>query len=426
MKALFKSVNVAALLFLQTFSLSVVGQVTADFNVAGNKKGCSPLVVNFQNQSTGATSYTWRLGNGNSSSLVNPAVIYATPGKYTVTLIASNGVVSDTMIKTDFIEIFQDPVANFTSPVTNGCVPLATSFQDQSTPGSAPIRAWIWNFGDGSNSNQRNPTKIYSTAGNYNVTLLVVDQNGCSNQTMKSNYIVVQDKPNAQFSAPVRSACFPPLTVNFDNTSVPSSGLTYQWTFGDGNVSTQKTPSNTYTALGSYDVKLKVTSTLGCADSITKPSYVQIEDLVANFTSNTTTGCAPLTINFTNTSSIVPSSVLWRFGDGTTSTSLNPAKTYTTPGTYSVTMIVSNSSSCSDTIVKTNYITVNAAPVANFGADKKTGCSVPHIVGFTDSSTNAVSWSWNFGDNTTSAQQNPVHVYNSYGNYNVSLTITNL
>jgi gliding motility-associated-like protein len=425
MKALKRSAYIVALVFLQAISLNVTAQVTAQFNVAGNRKGCSPLVVNFQNQSSGATSYIWRFGNGNSSTLVNPAVIYATPGLYTVTLIASDGVQSDTIVKTDFIEIFQDPIADFTAPVTSGCAPLITNFQDQSVQGSAPIRAWIWNFGDGSNSNQRNPTKIYSTGGNYNVTLLVVDQNGCSAQTTKSNYVVVQEVPDAQFSAPIRSACLPPLTVDFVNNSTPASGLTHEWTFGDGNVSTQQTPSNTYTALGNYDVKLKVTSSLGCVDSLVRPAYVNIQDLVADFTSNATVGCAPFTVNFTNASSIVPNSVSWDFGDGTSSTSLNPSKTYSTSGIYTVTFVAANSSSCSDTIVKTSYITVNEAPVANFSSNNTQGCSAPFVAGFTDSSTNAVSWSWNFGDGTSSGQQNPVHVYNNYGSYNVSLTVTN-
>jgi len=425
MKALKKGAYIAALVFLQALSLNVLGQVTANFNVAGNRKGCSPLVVNFQNQSTGATSYIWRLGNANTSTLVNPAVIYATPGLYTVTLIASDGVQSDTMVKTDYIEIFQDPIADFTAPVTSGCAPLVTNFQDASIQGSAPIRAWIWNFGDGSNSNQRNPTKIYNTGGNYNVTLLVVDQNGCSNQITKSNYVVVQEVPDAQFTAANRSACLPPLTVNFTNNSTPASGLTYDWTFGDGNVSTQQTPSNTYTALGNYDVKLKVTSSLGCVDSLVRPAYVNIQDLVADFTSNATVGCAPFTVNFTNASSIVPNSVLWNFGDGTTSTSLNPSKTFTTPGTYTVTFVAANSSSCSDTIVKTSYITVNESPVANFTSNNTQGCSAPFVAGFMDSSTNAVAWSWDFGDGTSSGQQNPVHVYNNYGSYSVSLTVTN-
>jgi gliding motility-associated-like protein len=425
MKALLNDARMLAILIFQVIALQAATQVIADFT-AVPRSGCRPLVVNFQNNSTGATSYQWYFGNGNSSTLVNPAVIYANPGKYTITLIASNGTQSDTVVKQDFIEVFHDPQADFDAPVTSGCAPFALTFQDRSIPGSGSIRAWIWNFGDGSSSNLRNPSKVYHNAGSYNVTLLVVDQNGCSHSVTKSHYVVVQAKPTAQFSAPVRSACVPPLTVNFqDNSTSSSSGLTYLWSFGDGNTSTQHSPTHTYTSLGSFDVKLKVTTSLGCADSIVKPAFVMIQDLVADFTANHTTGCAPLTVNFSNSTTPAPNSVRWDFGDGTTSTAIHPTKTYSTPGTYTVKLVAFNSSSCSDSIVKNAYITVHPAPVAQFSANNTAGCSVPFLAAFTDQSTGAVSWNWNFGDGNTSGQQHPVHTYQNMGNYTVSLTVTN-
>lgn len=399
-------------------------QIVADFT-ATPRSGCKPLVVNFQNTSSGATAYQWYFGNGNSSTLANPAVIYAQPGKYTVTLIAINGADRDTVVKQDFIEVFQDPQADFEAPVSSGCAPFAISFQDRSMPGSGNIRAWIWNFGDGSSSNQRNPNKTYHNAGTYNVTLLVVDQNGCSHSISKPNYVVVQAKPTAQFSAPLRSACIPPLTVNFSNNSSTSSGVSYHWSFGDGNTSSVQSPTHTYTAYGSYDVKLKVTTSLGCSDSILKPAYVVIQDLTADFSANQTTGCAPFTVHFTNTSTSAPTSVLWHFGDGTTSTALHPTKTYAQPGVYSVKMVAYNSSSCSDSVVKSGYITVHPGPTAQFSANPIAACSAPLTVSFIDQSQNAVAWNWNFGDGQTSGQQHPVKTYNNIGHYTVSLTVTN-
>jgi gliding motility-associated-like protein len=424
MKALVNNARIVAFVIFQAFALHSAAQVTADFT-ATPRSGCRPLVVNFQNNSSGATTYQWYMGNSNSSTLVNPAVIYATPGKYTITLIASDGVQSDTIVKQDYIEVFQDPLADFDAPISSGCSPFALTFQDQSIPGSGNIRAWIWNFGDGSSSNLRNPSKVYNNAGNYNVTLLVVDQNGCSNSITKPNYVVVQAKPTANFSAPVRSACAPPLTVNYYNNSTPTSGLAYQWSFGDGATSALQAPSHTYNTLGSFDVKLKITTSLGCSDSITKPAYVMIQDIVANFSANNTTGCAPFTVNFSNTTLPPPNNATWNFGDGTTSTQINPTKTYTTPGTYTVKLTAANSSSCSDSVIKTAYIVVNPSPAAAFSANNTTGCSVPFMAAFNDQSTGAVAWSWNFGDATTSGQQHPVKVYNNMGNYTVSLTVTN-
>jgi gliding motility-associated-like protein len=425
MKAIVTSVRIFALLILQAWSLQALGQVTAEFSTTGNRKGCSPLVVNFTNQSVGATTYLWRFGNGNQSTLDNPSVIYATPGKYTVSLIAINNGVADTIVKTDYIEVFQDPTVDFTAPVTAGCAPTTINFQDLSTPGSAPIRAWIWNFGNGASSSQRNPAYTYTQGGNFNVTLLVVDQNGCNSEKAIANYITIQNKPNAQFIAQNRSSCTAPFTVNFTNQTTPATGLTYEWTLGNGQTSAAQNPSATYNALGSYTVKLKATNSLGCTDSIVKPQYVVIQDLVAQFTANQTTGCAPFVVNFTDQSTANPNSVRWDFGDGTSSTLRNPQKTYTTPGTYTVKLVAANSSSCRDSIIKTGFITVNPAPVADFTSTNVTGCQIPFVAGFSDNSTNAVSWLWTFGNNTSSGQQNPVTVYNTFGNFNVSLTVTN-
>ena len=146
---------------------------------------------------------------------------------------------------------------------------------------------------------------------------------------------------------------------------------------------------------------------------------------VANFTTNTTTGLNPASVQFTDTSSNTPNSWLWDFGDGTTSTDQNPTHVYSTPGTYTVTLIATNNAG-SGKLTLTNYITVNyPAPIAGFTANTTKG-TAPIKVKFTDSSTGNVSgYIWNFGDGTTSTDQNPTHTYKNPGNYTVKLTVTN-
>lgn len=149
---------------------------------------------------------------------------------------------------------------------------------------------------------------------------------------------------------------------------------------------------------------------------------------VAAFTGTPVTGTAPLTVNFTDQSSYSPTSWSWTFGDGGTSTAQNPSYTYTTAGTYSVTLTVTNAYG-SDALTKTNYITVTAPntdpPVASFVGSPTSG-DYPLTVGFTDQSTNnPTSWSWTFGDGGTSTAQNPNYTYTTAGTYTVSLTATN-
>lgn len=147
---------------------------------------------------------------------------------------------------------------------------------------------------------------------------------------------------------------------------------------------------------------------------------------VAAFTGSPTSGCAPLTVNFTDQSTNTPTSWSWDFGDGGTSTAQNPSHQYTVGGNYTVTLTATNAAG-SDAEVKTNYISVNsgAAPVANFSGTPTSG-DAPLSVSFTDlSSGSPTSWSWTFGDGGTSTAQNPSYVYNNPGTYNVTLNVTN-
>jgi PKD repeat protein len=149
----------------------------------------------------------------------------------------------------------------------------------------------------------------------------------------------------------------------------------------------------------------------------------------ANFTANTTNGNAPLSVKFTDTSTGTPANWTWDFGDNNTSTEQNPTHIYTTEGTYTVKLTVSNSLG-SDSEEKTGCITVGSAvlaPVADFSANPTNG-SAPLSVQFKDESTNTpTSWAWDFDndgtvDNTT---QNPTHTYETVGKYTVKLTATN-
>ena len=148
---------------------------------------------------------------------------------------------------------------------------------------------------------------------------------------------------------------------------------------------------------------------------------------VAAFTANATSGTAPLTVAFTDASTNTPTSWAWTFGDGSTGTAQNPVHTYTSAGTYTVVLTAANFAG-SNTATETGYLSVSSpavAPVANFTANTTSG-TAPLTVAFTDASTNApTSWSWNFGDGSTSTAQSPVHTYTAAGSYTVNLTATN-
>jgi len=386
--------------------------------------GNAPLVVSFTDTSTNTpTAWSWTFGDSSTSTAQNPSHTYTSSGFYTVALTASNAGGSDGETKTNYITVNPTaPVANFTGTPTTGNAPLAVSFTDTST--NTPT-AWSWTFGDSSSSTAQNPSHTYTGAGNYTVTLTATNAGGSDGET-KTNYISASaPAPVANFTGTPTSGTAP-LAVSFTDTST-NSPTSWSWVFGDGSTSTAHNPSHTYNSTGSYTVTLTATNASG-SDGETKANYINANPAapVANFTGTPTTGAAPLTVNFTDTSTNGPTSWSWSFGyNGGSSGVQNPIYTYTVAGTYTVTLTATNAGG-SDGETKTNYITVNpAAPVADFTGSPVTG-TAPLAVSFTDTSTNApTSWSWTFGDSNTSTAQNPSHSYTSTGAYTVALTATN-
>ncbi len=397
-------------------------QLNAQFS-ANPTSGCTPLVVNFTDLSTGnPTSWRWDLGNGTISFLQNPSVTYFIPGQYNIKLVVQNAGGKDSIIKSQFITIFAQPVVDFSASPRSGCFPLPVQFTDLSTTGNGTITSWQWDFGDGNFGNTQNPVHTYTAAGNYNVSLVVTNSNGCSRSLTKTQYILIANGTTADFSNSTSNSCTPPVSINFQNLSSGTGVLTYLWNFGDGGTSTLLNPSHNYTSAGSYTVQLIVTNSTGCKDTIIIPNAVTIGTVNTMFTAPDST-CVGTAVTINNTSAPTPASVLWDFGDGTTSTAISPVKTYTAAGSYQI-KLVNNFGACIDSL--TRNIVVSPLPSVNFTTTDTLACRAPFTVNFTNTSSGAIIYLWQFGDGGTSTLQNPVHTYTTAGNYSVTLTCTNI
>ena len=247
--------------------------------------------------------WLWDFGDSTSSTLPSPSHRYASDGVYDVSLtVTTSSGNTNTRTKANFITAQQSPDAAFSATPRNGEAPLTVQFTDLSDPGSAPITSWQWDFGDGSTSSESNPFHAYTRAGRYTVTLGVSTAVGSDTAT-QVNYIEVEEMPTAAFNATPTSGAAP-LAVLFADQSTPgSSEITdWAWDFGDGTSSTQQNPSKTYSQAGVYTVKLTVTSAAG-SDVITKANHISVRQLpVADFSTNVTTGAAPLTVLFSDES----------------------------------------------------------------------------------------------------------------------------
>ena len=196
--------------------------------------------------------------------------------------------------------------------------------------------------------------------------------------------------------------------------------------FGDGSpVSSTANVTHVYTIPGTYTANLTVTNDVSSDSMLQTITVVEPATPIANFTSNCTAGHQPLSVAFTDTSTGVRTSWVWDFGDGNTSKLQNPEHEYSAVGSYSVTLTVANEEGSNQT-QKANYITVlPQPPSADFYSDVKSG-NAPLKVQFCDTSTGApVSWNWDFGDGSTSTEQNPVHTYYKAGTFNVNLVVGN-
>ncbi|HKI00541.1 MAG TPA: PKD domain-containing protein [Thermoanaerobaculia bacterium] len=206
------------------------------------------------------------------------------------------------------------------------------------------------------------------------------------------------------------------LSVLFADTSM-GAPTAWSWDFGDGDGTNRQNPKHTYRAAGTYTASLTVTSAGG---ESTKRKFVTVEagdPLLADFT-YTANGLAVL---FADASIGEPVSWLWNFGDGTRSTARNPSHTYARVGSYAVKLTIANAFGVSDDTSQFISLSLGDGPVADF-LFQADGLSVL----FTDKSTGRpTSWSWSFGDNTTSTEQSPSHSYAQPGTYNVTLTATN-
>jgi PKD repeat protein len=297
---------------------------------------------------------------------------------------------------------------------------LNVNFTDTST---GDVSSWSWTFGDGGTSTAQNPSHTYNSTGTYSVSLTATGPGGNDTET-KTNYITVNEPPPVAGFTGTPTSGVAPLNVNFTDASTGSI-TSWSWDFGDGGTSTAQNPAHTYTAGGTYSVSLIVTGP-GGNDTLVRSNYISVTDPppVADFTGSPTSGVAPLNVNFSDSSTGVISTWSWTFGDGGTSTAQNPSHTYTSAGTYTVSLTVTGPGG-SDTLTRTNYISVSEPPpVAGFTGTPTSGLA-PLNVNFSDTSSGAITtWSWTFGDGGTSTVQNPSHTYTAVGTYTVSLTVT--
>ncbi|MDQ3111409.1 MAG: PKD domain-containing protein [Bacteroidota bacterium] len=314
---------------------------------------CAGFTVQFLNNSFNATTYHWDFGdpntNADTSNLFTPTYTYADTGTYTVTLYCNPGsACADT--NTSTFQIYPPVVPAFVSP--QGQCFIGNSFNFQATGQFIGNGTTTWNFGANANpstSNVQDPQNIvYNAPGVYPVTITVTE-NGCTGTFTDS--VIVYPTPTSNFSATPLYGCVP-YTVEFQDSSIAGTPMTYQWDFGDGFTSTLPNPTHTYTDTGSYDVTLIITTTNGCIgiDTFSVLGMINVfPSPTAGFdvTAHSVSIFSPFigTIDLSQNAD----SCVMDFGDGFVTGNCNAVHTYWNYGSFMITQTVYNEFGCPDT-----------------------------------------------------------------------------
>ena len=233
--------------------------------------------------------------------------------------------------------------------------------------------------------------------------------------------VIVYPQPTVNFSVVLNTLCVGQSTI-FNNLSVGLSSSF--WSFGDGTTSTLFSPNHIFTLPGQYTVSLIGTGLgTGCIDTAVY-TFTVFQPPISTFDIGPFIGCDPFSLQFNN-SSFLGTSYLWNFGDSDTSSQFNPVHIYTPDGTYSVSLIVTGAGGCADTLIAPNIVIVNPSPTADFSYQIITNLPNTAIVNFSNNSTNATWYLWNFGDGNTSNDENPIHTYETADKFWAMLIDTN-
>ncbi|MES2618897.1 MAG: PKD domain-containing protein [Bacteroidota bacterium] len=403
---------------------------TADY-ISNVTAGCGPLAVSFTSKSTtnntnnfSTLQHRWTFNNGSTATTANAASSFSASKTkdtfYQVVLKVTtiNGC-NDSIVKK--IQVYPNPLAKFKADKVEGCQLLKVNFTNQSLPndtGKIAIMSFKWNSGNGVNGIAQNFNANYKASAYrdtvYKVKLVAYSEHVCADSTTLD--ITVHPDPKAQFNLNRLNGCTP-LVISTDNLSRSFDGgsLNHQWKFGNGVTAFTKNDTLTYYNYSNKDSAFKivyeVTSIHGCKDTAMQTVTVRPKP-VANFTTSTKKGCAPLMVDLKD-ASVNPYTHFW--GVGTQMGQAGANKSIVLPGLklfdtlYMISHAVTSVHGClSDTVYQ--QILVLGRPEADFNLMKDSMCAKENV-NFANNSLGGYKYNWKFGDNTTSTMINPRHKY---------------
>lgn len=405
--------------------------------IQGTDTICPGVTVNFSATWPTAFSvldYEWEFGDPtsgtNTSSSANPSHTYADVGTYLVQLQTESPCCGWSKIDSFYVEVIPNvnPEVFITVTATEICEGETVSFGAVPYFGG-PTPAYEWFHNNASSGNGPSYTPVSIIDGDEVYVQMTSSYPCPPNAQVNSEIVVMTVHPLPVIDCSNLANTYLGAETQFDaQVSVGTAPFQFEWQLGDGAFSTDSTPSYEYGSTGTYNASVEVTDANGCSDicdvqvDIILPPFVE-----ADFTYVIDQQCGVTNVQFTDVSTGNPIQWEWDFGNGQYSPLQSPVVSFTAPGPYTVTLVANNGIFW-DTIVMPNLVEVWEIPTASFYPDVSEQCDSIELR-FFDESTDAVEWSWNFGDpgtvgSNSSNLQNPYHQYNDPGLFPVTLTVT--
>jgi gliding motility-associated-like protein len=402
-----------------TETIIVYPKPTAGFSL-NVYTACKGDTIQYNNLSTGATSYLWKFGDGNTSTLVNPKHVYANPGVYTVVLTAfrfnaPGSFCSDSSV-TQVNIVSTLPGAFTASDTVSYCAPFTVNFTNLNVPSVTAN----WDFGDGTFGSGNTTSHTFIQAGIYTVKLVVLVPGGCTYITNRTIKVL---GPNGTLSYTSGYVC----NNNTAFFQVQASNTdSIQWNFGDGILltTTSNVISHSYINGGIYIPSATLINTFGCHVPLTGVDTIKVDKIKAGFTSAQQQYCGYTAVNFTDTSHAYfgKAQVKWDFGDGTFATGNPVLHNYTTTGSYTIQLIVFGNSGCSDTLIKQVNVQVKNMPVASITGDTLACTKAPLTFNANIQSIDALSLiKWTVSNGVTATGNQLVTTFTIPGIYTIQL-----
>ncbi|HMK02833.1 MAG TPA: PKD domain-containing protein [Ferruginibacter sp.] len=342
-------------------------------------------------------------------------------GGYHATVFSFVGCNMTTAVQT--ISLFPAAVAGFNVNMADQCFKdHQYSFTNSSFVSSGSL-SHAWDFGDGTTASSLDVNHTYAQPGTYTVKLVITSNNGCKDSIFST--VNVFASAVAAFTINSPDQCSNGNRFVFTNSSSVSSGnLEYNWNLGDGNYSTMKDVTHSYTLPGTYTVKLLVTTDKGCKDSISFNVNVNPEPFAAFSVSNPQQCFTNNQFVFVNGSSVASGNLTytWNLGDGTSVNIPDVTHSYAQPGDYMVKLIATTGEGCVDD----SSFTVKVYPYAAANFNVQPVCvnlDLPLTNTTINNTATTLNYLWDFGNGQTSTLRDPVYSYTLPGTYTVSLSV---